>query len=42
MGIDKDLPFAFILLMKQVDQFPGGAPVKIARHADMKVSVAFF
>ncbi|MBC2712726.1 MAG: hypothetical protein HGJ94_17580 [Desulfosarcina sp.] len=42
MGIDKDLPFAGVLLMEQVDQFPGRAAVKISCRVHMQVSIALF
>jgi hypothetical protein len=41
-GIDIDLSLTVVLFVKQVDQFPSGAAVKIAAGVDMQVAVTLF
>jgi len=41
-GIDKHSSFTVILIMNQIDQFPGGTPVKIPFWLNVQVAVAFF
>ena len=39
VSIDKDLPLTVVFPVKQIDQLPSGAPIKIPLRVDMKVSV---
>jgi hypothetical protein len=40
-GINNNLPLTVVLLMEQIDQFPGGAAVQIPPWDNMQVTVAF-
>jgi len=41
-GIDKHSSFTVVFLMDQIDQLPGGTPVKIPRWLNVQVAAAFF
>ena len=41
-GIDKHSSFAVVFIMDQIDQLPGGTPVKIPFCLNVQVAVVFF
>ena len=41
MGVDEDLAISVVFFEEQVDQFAGGAAIKVPPGLDMQVAVLF-
>lgn len=41
-GIDKHSSFTVVFIMDQIDQLPGGTPVKIPFYLNVQIAVALF